>query len=188
MTSCSLTSPRDVGKANMITLSPLNEVKQSNKKLSNITIAYPLVPSELDTYRIAVIRADKREDYFASVRWSEFLPAIIESNLKQTIANSKIFSQVQNDDKKSASDYILMTTVNDMKAIYYSDKKPPEIYINISFALKKGKNNLLIKEFNIQKTIGLSENNISSIARGFDKAFLLIQKELIEDISKNIKF
>ena len=184
ITSCSVFSPRDVGKANMLDLEAYKQATHSKtKKLGAIRVVYPVAISALDTYRIAVKRMDGREDYFAGARWREFLPSVIAQSLAETFINSQYFMRVESDDIVIENGLVLETHINEFQAIYSELAGIPKVYINISFTLRHAHDKSIIKEFILESQTKAKVNSISEISAAFNQSFKDIEHQLLVRIT-----
>ena len=182
--SCAAFTPRDVGKANMLSLDAVETHPAATSKARlPLMIAYPAASPELDTYRIAVERADRREDYFAGSRWNEFLPSLVQQALKETLSRSGIFSHVEADENKMDTGYRLLTSITRFKAVYAKADSAPRIAIAMTFTLKKAHRAAIVKEFTMESSVQANENSIPAIAAGFNAAFGDIERQLVKKLS-----
>lgn len=182
LVACSLTAPRDVGKANMFTLSAPEHVQVFPRRNGILQVNYPSVPSELDTYRIAVATADGRQDYFARTRWSEFLPSLVQAALQDTLTRSQLFSYVDTDEGKSRETYVLTTEIQEFQAAYQSAGAPPLVTIRMVFRLSVANTGRVVKQFSTRHTAVASANQLPAIAAAFAKAFADSQTEVVQTL------
>jgi|GEM_PF-1242062 len=179
LSCCSFTAPRDVGNANRMTLHALaNPVLPFTSK-NGITLAYPDSESNLDTYRIAVQRADGRQDYFAGARWSDFLPQLVRSSVQETLFNTHAFSTVNNDETTSIQRYSLFITIQEMQAVYEKTASNPVISLIFYVRLTDNKTHKIVKEKAVKEKIVATTNDLTHIILAFDTAFANAQSEIL---------
>lgn len=184
LASCSLTAPRDVGKANMFTLESPEGVHAGRTLAGVLKIDYPSVPSDLDTYRIAVQTADGRQDYFAGARWNEFLPSVVQAALQDTLAKGQVFTYVETDEGNVANQYVLHTEVAECRAVYETAKAPPLVKIRMVFRLSLPASQKAILRFAVEKTAKAEGNSLLAIAKAFNVAFEAVAKDAVHKLSK----
>ena len=182
--SCSITAPRDVGNANMITLSAPDNIGAPARKLGVLKVDYPSAPSDLDTYRIAVAKVDGRQDYFAGARWNEFLPSVVQSALTEALAKGGRFTYVDSDEGNINNNYLLRVDIEECRAIYTAERQPPQAVIRMVFNLTTayGKNSLIT--FRLEEKTQASANSLTAIAAAFNTSFGSIAKQAITHLNR----
>lgn len=179
LSACSLTSPRDVGKAKMFTLPAVEDVTVARRNPAALEVRYPTVSSELDTYRIAVTTADKRHDYFAGSRWSEFLPELVMASVQESFEASQGYERVVPDGQGGAGAYRLSVEVLECRAVYSAAKRPPEVIIHMTFNLVTPDGKGPVRHLDVEKRARAVHNNSASIAAAFAQAFSDMMSEVI---------
>ncbi len=183
LSSCSLTAPRDVGKANMITLSAPVTKSSGKHTLGVLKVDYPSAPDDLNTYRIAVAKADGRQDYIASARWNEFLPSVLQSAITETLAKNSTFSYVESDEGTTAPNYLLHMDIEECRVVYGSTQQAPDAVIRIVFNVKSANSKKLLKTFTVEKRVTSENNTLTAISRAFNHAFA----DIATDMQKRLK-
>lgn len=174
--------PRDVGRENMLTLPSLARQGKPAQQLGVIMIVYPAAPSDLDTYRIAVLREDGRQDYIAGARWTDFLPEIMRTSLQDTLKNSGAFSFVEQDDGRIDAPYALHTQINKFTVSYAAPGKPPLIDVSLTFSLQHSDGTALAR-FTAERKVEATQNTMSAIAAAYNDAFLGVERELAHKVT-----
>lgn len=182
LASCSITAPRDVGNANRITLSALDIEERTGHKHGGIKVDYPTAASDLDTYRIAVAKADGRQDYFAHARWDEFLPSVVQSALIETLTKSGSYAYVGSDENKAQNDYILHAYIEACTAVYAAAGSPPEAHIRIVFHLTGAHGSKVVRTFTVDKKARAESNTLASVAKAFNGAFLAVAEDVLKKL------
>ncbi len=185
VSGCSLTAPRNVGKSDMVTLPSLSSAQMQTppqKKFAAIMVSYPTAPSDLDTFRIAVLRADGRQDYFSGTRWAAFLPSVVQSALQDTLLNSNAFSYVESDEGSIAGRYILNTEIHEFGAVYTSSSVPPSVILRVSFNLQHARNLKPLTEFTLEEKAQAQKNDKASIAAAYTEAFTALEQDIVKRI------
>lgn len=174
--------PRDIGKENMLALPSLGKTAHAGGNGGVLMLAYPTVPSDLETYRIAVTRDDGRSDYIAGARWTDFLPEILRAALQDTLKNSGAFSFVEPDDGRIEAHYTLHTQINKFTVSYAAAGKPPLIDVSLSFSLQQADGTALAR-FTSEKKVPATANSIAAIAAAFDEAFTGVERDLTRRVA-----
>ncbi len=123
--ACSLTTPRDIGNDHRITLEALQATSTAKRRGGTLIVAYPSVPEALDTYRMALKNPSGTMDYYAGMRWADFLPAIMQQSLISTLERTGAYSRVISDGEASTGMYILRPQVEVFEAHYVREGAPP---------------------------------------------------------------
>jgi ABC-type uncharacterized transport system auxiliary subunit len=183
LASCSVTTPRDVGNANKITLNTVTlPASKAPAKYNSIQIEYPTASTELDTYRIAVTKTDGMDGYFEGTRWNEFLPAVVQAAIIESLSRNSAFAFVQSDEDNTRSNYVLHTAIEDFRAVYSTSAKPPIISMRLAFHVTSKLNSKRVKRFVISKAVPAKDNSLSSVTEAFNSAF----HDLINDLAKKL--
>lgn len=181
LSGCSLISPRDVGNANMFTLSASGDAKAKHKKQSGLRVNYPTAPSELDTYRIAVTKADGREDFIAGARWGDFLPSLMQTALQDAIGKSGAFRYVTTDESNAEGKHNLSVKIIDCRAVYKTDDAAPLVTMRL-FVRLSGPDGRTLKSFVVNKDVTAEHNSMLSIAQAFNAVFDAVTDDIIEKL------
>ncbi|MDE2335771.1 MAG: membrane integrity-associated transporter subunit PqiC [Alphaproteobacteria bacterium] len=131
--ACAIT-PRDTGSAFIFALPPAKVKTQTARRDKTLAVALPQVAAELDTYRIALKHGDRRWDYYAGARWSDFLPVVVRDDLTATLAASHVFKNVTTGSSGLDADLALKTNISAFQA-EYADGGAPVIQIRMTAAL-----------------------------------------------------
>jgi ABC-type uncharacterized transport system auxiliary subunit len=174
--------PRDVGNENKLALPSLARQGKPAQQLGVVMLVYPAAPTDLDTYRIAVLRDDGRQDYIAGARWTDFLPEIMRASLQDTLKNSGAFSFVEQDDGRIDAPYALHTQINKFTVSYATPGKPPLIDVSLTFSLQHVDGTALAR-FTSERKIEATTNTMNAIASAFDEAFLGVERELVRKVT-----
>lgn len=186
---CSLGTPRDVGNANRIMLEPVSAYRCKGHIQEGLTIAYPQVPDALNTYRIALTDSDDRTDYFAGMRWADFLPDTIQSVLLESVQRSKYFDSVITDHVSNANHWRLETDVRQFQAVYHTGMATPAIQIHVIFRLRNIVQPARTKTSMVNKTLYAAGADAKAISQAFRTNFIAVQQNafrqlLCNDINK----
>lgn len=185
VSACSL-APRETGKAEMFALMPATVRQQPAPLVGAVSVSTSAVSPELDTFRIALIRADRRRDYYAGARWSEFLPLVVRDNIAKTLERSKIFSAVSIDETPSEGPYFLKSEIRAFEAQYDSANGPPTIRVRLTFTLRSMPGNKLISYFDTQGETSATKDSFSAIQSAFAGAFADAQEKMAEKLGNSL--
>lgn len=186
MAGCSLT-PRETGKAEMFLLTPASVSAQKAPLAPALMVATPGTSAELDTFRIALVRADHRRDYYAGARWPEFLPLVVRDNIAKTLERSKIFAAVSTEETPAGGPYILKTEIRSFEAHYASDGAPPVIRVRFNFTLRSMPGNKLVSYFDTQAQALATRDSFSALQKAFAEAFASAQAKMAQKLANSLQ-
>ena len=186
LAGCNVNQPLDTGSANMFSLSPIIYNKKMEKQFGNIEVDFPKADPELDSYRMAILRSDNRQDYFAGVRWVDFLPTLVQSSMVDSMRDSGYFNIVVADYADVKTNYALQMEIHDFR-VDYTISEPPTVKVSIYFIIADPQTQKAIGSFTVSKELKTKADSISEIYLVFDKTFTLVQQEAIERIVVELK-
>ena len=151
--------------------------------MGSLTITYPQAPDTLNTSRIALIDQNGRLDYFAGMRWADFLPGNIQSALISSFSALGSFQSVSSDDTIDRSRLTLESEIKTFEAVYHAGDPVPEANIEIMFTLREGNNLHVKKQFTVSAKMKAEADNADAIDRAFEKAFTQIEHTAVSKIA-----
>lgn len=89
----------------------------------SLKVMLPDMPTRLDTRRVALERSDGATDYYAEMRWPDFLPLVLQAALVRDLAASGRFSSVIADTSPLPTQNLLQTRVIDFAVQHAADGK-----------------------------------------------------------------
>jgi cholesterol transport system auxiliary component len=180
MTACSLGVPRDTGNANRVALDPITPPGTcTGHGGGTLTVAYPQVPDALNTYRIALTDFDQRADYFAGMRWEDFLPDTIQAALVESLRRTGRYDAVRADRSVAVSRWRLESDVREFEAVYQYADGTPEVHIEMAFRLRRSGSGDAGRSLVVSKAKAAAGKNAAAIAQAFRDDFLSVQQEAI---------
>lgn len=182
ISSCGITSPENRGNAYNFTLSTVQE-KTSGSKWGGVVVDFPKVSADLNTQRIALLRDTGKRDYFAGARWADFLPAIVQSSIVDSLQNSGRFAAVSADFANFTSNYKIETNIQHFEADY-TISTPPTIRIKMNVKLVNSNSSNIIKTFTAENTAKATANDLESIYKTFDNSFKAVQNDIVKKLTR----
>jgi cholesterol transport system auxiliary component len=184
LASCALTTPKDVGRAFMFALPPIETAAAHGRMNDNLTVALPTAAPELDTYRIALSREGKRWDYYAGARWADFLPLMVQDSLTKTLSDAKLFRTAVTDQSGSRGEKILNVDIRAFQAEYEIGSKTPVIKISLMVYLRKQGEGTPAASFDINTEAKAAQDSLPAIQAAFATAFSEAQKQLVQKLGR----
>lgn len=184
LSACSITSPKDTGKRNMLALESI-QLEQKRRTRKHIIVNHPATASELDTYRIALLLSDGKRDYAAGGRWSEFLPSLVQTSLIGTLNDSKLFANVSSDLIASNGRYRLDSEIHHFEA-HVAQGEMTSVHIEMGFAVKDLRSLRSITKFTLSETAMTDHSDFDAINRSFEQAYTQLQQALVKKLAKTL--
>ncbi len=177
--SCTL-SPRDTGRAFIFAL-PSVPAAATHVAASPdmLTVNLPNVAPELDTARIALVKADGRWDYYAGAKWPDFLPLVVQDNLTQSLAGAHLFRAVTSDQSGTRGEKVLSIAIRDFQAVYDATAKAPVIKVTLSLNLTRRADGETLAAFNASAQVPAEKDRLGSLQPAFATAFRDAQQQAI---------
>jgi len=183
LAGCSLTSPRDVGNGHRVFLKPVAEKMVCHNHMGSVIVAYPKVPDTLDTSRIALFDQTGRWDYFAGMRWADFLPGNVQAAIIDSLTATGKFTSVSSDDTTTQLGRLrLGSEINKFEAVYSTDEAVPVVEIEIAFTLREGGSPHISKQFIASSTVHAAADNADAIDAAFGQAFMQVQHTALKNL------
>lgn len=179
-TGCSIGTPRDTGNSNQVALPAIASRTGCGSHGGSITVAYPQVPDALNTFRIALTDFDQRSDYFAGMRWTDFLPDSIQSALVESLRRLNRYDSVLTDGNIAAGRWQLGSDVRQFQAVYHDAGSAPEVRIEIVFHLRSSSLPDGGRRLVVSKEKTAQGKKATAIAQAFREAFLTAEDEAVQ--------
>jgi cholesterol transport system auxiliary component len=142
----------------------------SEGRLTDLAVLRPRVRTGLDTDRIAALYPDRRMDYFADVRWSGPLDAVVQELAVQEFhANAKL-RHVSPDASVFASPYWLEIEVTDFQAEYPAGGGPPTVHVRLQARIGSSADRRVLARFEPDVREAAADNRMSAIVDAYNRA------------------
>lgn len=181
--ACSPLTPRDQGRSFMFTLETVTPASQAQYD-GTLVIDHPTARIELDTYRVALIRADGVFDYFAHTRWVDFISPMVLDTMVFSLEDSGLFDSVVSEQSAFAGDYVLKSEIRSFNAVYDAPDAPPEIRVALNQVLLAGDRKTRMATFTAKGSAKATDNTLTAIHNAFNAAFSKSQKATVTHIAK----
>lgn len=180
LAACASFTPLETGSGFLFALSPVNLVHPGPQKEALIVMT-PTAAPELDTQRIALLRAGRKWDYYAGARWSSFLPLVVRDSLARSLENAHIFKTVATDETGIEGDKLLKTEIRDFEAVYEKGGAPT-IKIALRFSLVTRQDRRPLVSLDVAAAQKAASPRLTDIQSAFAAAFSAAQRQAVEKI------
>jgi cholesterol transport system auxiliary component len=135
----------------------------------SLRIGRTLTAPGLDSDRIVLVRSDHRVDYYASSRWADSIPQMMEDLAADTLRGSGAWSSVHDSRGAFGAEYYLQIDIRRFEADY-TQGAAPIIHVVLNCALGRRTERDLLASFSAEGTANASENRLSSVVAAFESA------------------
>ena len=181
--ACTL-SPRDTGRSYMLSL---NAIKTAPQELigTHLVVALPETAPDFDTGRVALIRGAHIRDYYAGLRWADFLPSLVQDGMINTLQGSGLFKAVAGDTAGLPAERLLKTDIRAFQAEYSPGHEAPLVHIRIAVRLQSRLDRKTISAFDIDASRRAAQNDAPAIHTAFQSAFSAVLAQLVEQLGQH---
>ncbi len=148
------------------------------KPLGSVLIQRPETSPGLNTDLIALLRSDRRFDYFSATRWAAPLPDVAESAIVDALRGTGAFSAVMDDTSPFAPQYNLRVTLRRFEADYTAGEGAPTVHVILDCTLGRHRDRALMGSFTAQGSMRASEDRITAVVAAFEAATATALAEL----------
>lgn len=180
---------RDIPKESIVSVSSVKASPRTAPK-KNIVLMLDRFesPSFLNSEKIVLTKQGTVYDYFADIRWSDKIPAMLYSHLKASYENKSSFNVIDFNDSAIENQYLLKMDLRHFEANYVDGDLSiaPDIYIEIYAVLVKRADQTIIASKVFSKTERVPENKLMVVISTFDDLYQAIQSDLILWTEKSV--
>ncbi|MBY0354868.1 MAG: ABC-type transport auxiliary lipoprotein family protein [Rickettsiales bacterium] len=180
LAACSVLTPRDIGNAHRIQLLPLNASHGRVTQAGSLIVALPTATEDLDTYRIALTTSSGLHDYFAGMRWSDFLTHMVQQTVIESLEQTHAFAHISSDAQPSRGATLLNLDIQAFGAEYCDDALPPRWRVRVKASYVSALDYKVKKEKIIETRVLAKANTREAVIEAAQQAF---QQALLEMIS-----
>jgi cholesterol transport system auxiliary component len=150
-----------------------------------LLIDVPLAPAGLDTSRIALTRSAVSIEYFADSEWTDRVPLMVQTDLRESLENSKTVTAIERESAGLGADLILKTEIRHFEALYESPQGPPVVWVAIMARLVNPTGRDIIAQNTFERREPASENQIPAIVVAFDQALGGVIEDIVMWTARN---
>lgn len=135
-----------------------------------LQISAPALQPGLASDRIALVRPDRRFDYYAASRWTGPLSQVVEALAVETFRAGGALAGVQDDAAPFLPDYVLRLAVRHFEAVYATEGGAPLARVSFDCTLGRRADRGAVASFVADATAEATENRLASIVAAFERA------------------
>jgi cholesterol transport system auxiliary component len=144
----------------------------------SLLVQRPEAGPGLDSDRIALLRTDRRFDFYAASRWAGAVPDLLESVIVDALREAGVFAAVFDDTAPFAPRYNLRVSVRRFEADYTGGGGPPTVYVTLDCTLGRHRDRELLASFRAQGSAPAAEDRLTSVVAAYEIATAAAVAEL----------
>jgi cholesterol transport system auxiliary component len=148
----------------------------------SVLIRRPEAAPGLDSNRIALLRSDRRLDFYAASLWAAPAPDVMESVIIDALRGSGAFAAVFDDSSPFVPRYDLRVTMRRFEADYTNEGggagKAPIIHVVLDCTLGRHRDRALLASFTAQGSAPAAEERLGAVVAAFEAATAVAMGEL----------
>lgn len=144
----------------------------------SVLVQRPEAGPGLDSDRIALLRSDRRFDFYSASRWAAPAPDVVESVIIDALRGADIFSAVLDDASPFAPRYDLRCTMRRFESDYTSGAAAPTVQVALDCTLGRHRDRALLASFTALGSAPAAEDRLNSVVAAFEAATAAAVAEL----------
>ena len=152
----------------------------------SLLVRRPEAGPGLDSNRIALLRSDRRFDFYAASLWAAPAPDVIESVVIDALRGSGTFTAVLDDASPFVPRYDLRITLQRFEADYTAGGDAPTVHVVLDCTLGRHRDRALLSSFTARGSAQAGEDRLGSVVAAFEAATNSAMAELARATSAAI--
>jgi cholesterol transport system auxiliary component len=144
----------------------------------SLLVQRPEAGPGLESNRIALLRTERRFDFYAASLWAAPAPDIVESAVVDALRGAGTFSSVLDDASPYAPQYDLRISLRRFEADYTDGSGAPTVHVALDCTLGRHRDRALLASFSAQGSARAGEDRLSSVVAAFEAATSAAMAEL----------
>lgn len=155
----------------------------------SIVLARPEVAPGLDTERIAVVRDQRKLDYYAGARWAAPLPDVLHEFFVANLENRYKVAGLGDNPLHINARYRLEITVRDFQAEYVSDdtNMTPELRVTLVAAFANQDDDDMVLRLKRSRNAQSADNTLSSVTAGLERLLQDLYLEVLDEFVNTLR-
>ena len=161
--------------------------------VGSVLVQRPEAGPGLDSNRIALLRSDRRFDFYAASLWASPAPDVLESVIVEALRGTNAFSAVFDDAAPFAARYDLRCTMRRFEADYTGNGDgngngggAPTIHAALDCTLGRHRDRALLASFTAQGSARASEDRLGAVVAAFESATVTAMNELARVVTTTV--
>ena len=159
--------------------------------VGSVLVQRPEAGPGLDSNRIALLRSDRRFDFYSASLWAAPAPDVLENVIVEALRATKAFSAVFDDAAPFAARYDLRCTMRRFEADYTGNGDgigggAPTIHAALDCTLGRHRDRALLASFTAQGSARASEDRLGAVVAAFESATVTAMSELARVVTATV--
>jgi cholesterol transport system auxiliary component len=152
----------------------------------SVRVQRPEAGPGLDSNRIALLRSDRRFDFYAASLWAAPAPDVLESVLVDALRGTGRFAAVFDDATPYSPRYDLRVTLRRFEADYTTGGGAPVVHVVLDCTLGRNRDRALLASFTAQGSAPASEDRLTAVVAAFEAATQVAVSEVTRVTSETV--
>ena len=162
------------------TLSPKSTFPKDLPEVTwQLVVEHPLASGMLSTQRIALTQDPVQIQYFASARWTEQAPRLVQTLLVESFENSNKIMAVGRMAIGLRSDFNLKSELREFQAEYDKKGEPPTVRVRVNTKLILQSKRQIVASKTFESLIKAENTSMYAVVRAFDRALGKVVKKIV---------
>jgi cholesterol transport system auxiliary component len=135
----------------------------------SVMVLRPEAGPGLESNRIALLRSDRRFDFFAASLWAAPAPDVVENVVVDALRGTGTFAAVLDDSAPFAPRYDLRITMRRFEADYTSGESPT-VHVVLDCTLGRRRDRALLVSFTAQGSARAEADRVGAVVAAFESA------------------
>ena len=144
----------------------------------SLRVQRPEAGPGLDSERIALLRSDRRFDFYSATRWTAPAPDLMESVLVEQLRGSGQFSAVYDDSAAYPPTYNLRCGLARFEADYTAGGRTPTIQVVLDCTFGRHRDRTLLASFTARGSSVATDDRTTAVVAAFESATVAALGEL----------
>ena len=139
-------------------------------QMGSVLVRRPEAGPGLDTNRMALLRSDRRFDFYAASLWAAPAPDVMEAVVIDALRGTGAFNAVFDDASPFVPGYNLRITLRRFEADYTAGGRAPTVHVVLDCTLGRQRDRALLASFTAQGSAPADEDRLGSVVAAFEAA------------------
>jgi cholesterol transport system auxiliary component len=154
---------------------PVDAAPVTEAGAGSVLVRRPEAGPGLDSNRIALLRSDRRFDFYAASLWAAPAPDVMESVVIDALRGTGTFAAVFDDASPFVPGYYLRITLRRFEADYTNDGKgagggAPTVHVVLDCTVGRNRDRALLSSFTAQGSARAGEDRLGAVVAAFEAA------------------
>jgi ABC-type uncharacterized transport system auxiliary subunit len=150
---------------------------------ASLLVQRPEAGPGLNSEFIALLRSDRRLDFYAATRWAAPAPELVESLIVDDLRASGLFAAVFDDSAPFAPHYNLRCSLSRFEADYTTGGNAPTVRTTLDCTLGRHRDRVMLGNFSAQGSAVASADRLNAVVAAFESASAAALAELEKHVA-----